>query len=571
MPKLAIREDEQSLSLGAPQGAQVLSKAFALLNLIADAPAPIRFTDLQHYSGLPKGSLHRMLQVLLDYRLVRVDEATQTYRLGYRLFEMAHKVWSEFDIRAAAQSEISRLHALTSETVRLGILDGDQVLLIEQLDQVLPMRLGQGVGARLAARASAMGKALLAYCPSERLHQILHQQMLNPLTPNTILDPVEFQRELDLVKARGYAIAVEEQHLGVSAVAAPVINHRGEALAAISIVGPSFRLTPDRLHALGRDVIEAARRISGNTGETFMSISNAVDPVMSEDERVRCAFPSSALLGEAPCWLSESNALLWVDILGPSVSLTQIDTRETLSTPLSELVGVVVPRRRGGFIAATQSGIHALDIKSGSTVPIAAPPGIAGRRFNDGKCDPAGRFWAGTLALDATPNGGALYRLDLDGTLHEVERGFHICNGLGWSPDGTRFYLIDSGARRIYAYDFEAESGSISNKTILAEFDGGDGSPDGMAIDSEGYLWCAFWDGWSVRRIAPDSSIDREIRLPVPRPTSCAFGGPDLRTLYVTSARIRLSASQIAAAPLSGSVFSIDVGVAGSPVPSFGG
>lgn len=571
MATKSMTEEHLPLHLGATQGAQVLSKGFALLNLIADAPTPIRFTDLQHFSGLPKGSLHRILQSLLDYRLVRLDEATQTYRLGFRLFEMAHKVWSEFDIRAAAQSEIARLFGAAGETVRLGILDGNQVLLIEQLDQVFPMRLGQGVGARLNPRASAIGKALLAYCPSDRIEELLHQPEFDPLTPNTILDPVEFQRELDLVKARGYSIAVEEQHLGVSAVAAPIINHRGEAIAAISIVGPSFRNTPDRLHALGRDVIEAARRISGNAGETFMSISNAVEFVTSDDDAVRCAIPSSSLLGEAPCWLADSGALLWVDILGPSVSLTQIETRETLTTPLSELVSVVVPRRRGGFIAATQSGIHALDVKTGSTVSIAAPAGMTGRRFNDGKCDPAGRFWAGTLALDASPNGGTLYRLDIDGTLHEVERGFHICNGIGWSPDGSKFYLTDSGARCIYVYDYDSLSGAVTNKKILAEFDASQGSPDGMAVDAAGHLWSAFWDGWSVRRISPDGLIDREIRLPVPRPTSCAFGGANLDTLYVTSARIRLSASQLAAAPLSGSVFAIDVGVVGTPVGLFGG
>lgn len=571
MAKRNESENELPAGLGAAQGAHVLSKAFTLLNLIADAPSPVRFTDLLHYSGLPKGSLHRILQALLDYRLVRLDEPTQTYRLGNRLFEMAHKVWAEFDIRAAAQSEIARLHAAIGETVRLGVLDGDQVLIIEQLDQVVPMRLGQGVGARLTARASAIGKALLAYCPSETVHALIHSQALAPLTPNTILDPAEFQRELDLIKARGYAIAVEEQHLGVSAVSAPIINHRGEALGAIAIVGPSFRLNQDRLHALGRDVIEAARRISGNAGETFMSILSAVDPAAGLEENVRCEVPSSALLGEGPCWLADAQALLWVDILGPSVSLTQVDTRETRATPLSELVSVVVPRKRGGFVAATQSGIHALDLKTGTTAMIAAPQSMVGRRFNDGKCDAAGRFWAGTLALDATPNGGTLYRLDLDGTLHEIERGFHICNGLGWSPDNTRFYLTDSGARTIFVYDFDLASGAVSNKRVLAQFDNASGSPDGMAVDAEGYLWCAFWDGWAVRRLTPDGAIDREIRLPVPRPTSCAFGGADMTTLYVTSARIRLSATQLAGAPLSGSVFAIETGIKGAPVAGYAG
>ena len=300
-----------------------------------------------------------------------------------------------------------------------------------------------------------------------------------------------------------------------------------------------------------------------------MSRLRALDPTASRDANVRCDIPSSALLGEGPCWLADTQELLWVDILAPSVSLSQVDRRRTHTTPVSELISVVVPRTRGGFVAATQSGIHALDLQTGITQLIAAPPLMAGSRFNDGKCDSAGRFWAGTLATDGAPGGGTLYRLDADGALHEINTGFHICNGLGWSPDDTRFYLTDSGARIIYTYDFDLSSGNIANKRPLVEFDEDCGSPDGMAVDADGYLWCAFWDGWAVRRLTPDGKIDREIRLPVPRPTSCAFGGADLSTLYVTSARVRLSPAQLAAAPLSGSVFAIETGVKGAPVAGY--
>lgn len=568
---LELLDDSEGDKRFAIPGAQALSKGLSLLTLIADAPHPLPFGELGRYSGLPKSTLHRILQTLIDFRLVRVDDATQTYRLGTRLFEMAHRVWSDFDLRSAAEPELLRLRELAQETTRLGVLEGKEILIIDQRDHVQAMRLANGVGSRLPAVATAIGKALMSHRPPEELQRYLTTTSLQRLTPHSILDLGELQRELDLIKARGYAVSVEESAIGVSGVAAPILDHRGDAIGAVSISGPSFRLPLERLHALGRDVIEAARRISGNVGETFMSISSSVTPSHAADRHVRCVIPYSAFLAESPHWLPASRSLLWVDILAPAVNLSNLVTGDTRSTPLGELVGVVVPRRAGGFIAATQSGFRALDLQSGAMAVLATPRDMSGRRFNDGKCDAAGRLWAGTLAIDASPERGALYRLDVDGTLDEIETGFHICNGLGWSPDSRRFYLADSARRQIFAYDYDLATGTLSNKTVFARFTESDGMPDGLAVDADGYLWCAMWDGWALRRFAPDGRLDRTVDLPVPRPTSCAFGGPDLKTLYITTARIRLSATQLAAAPLSGSILALQVAVAGAPVGEYGG
>jgi DNA-binding IclR family transcriptional regulator/sugar lactone lactonase YvrE len=552
-------------------GAQALSKGLSLLTLIADAPHPLPFGELGRYSGLPKSTLHRILQTLIEYRLVRMDEASQTYRLGTRLFEMAHQVWSDFDLRSAAEPELLRLRELAQETTRLGILEGRDILIIDQRDHVQAMRLANGVGSRLPAVATSIGKAMMSHRPPEELQRYLTGGPLTALTPHSILDLAELQREMDLIKARGYAVSVEESALGVSGVAAPILDHRGEAIGAVSISGPSFRLPLERLHALGRDVIEAARRIAGNVGETFMSISTSVTPSHAVDHDVRCVIPHSAFLAESPHWLGDGRSLLWVDILAPSVNISNLATGDTRTTPLGELVGVVVPRTSGGFIAATQSGFRVLDLPAGGMHPIAAPLHMTGRRFNDGKCDAFGRLWAGTLAIDATPERGALYRLDTDGVLDEIEGGFHICNGLGWSPDNTRFYLADSGRRTVYVYDYALDSGRVYNKRVFATFTDSEGMPDGLAVDAQGHVWCAMWDGWAIKRLAPDGTVVRSIDLPVPRPTNLAFGGPQLKTLYITTARIRLSATQLAAAPLSGSLLALDVDVAGTPVRGYGG
>jgi len=572
----ATRDDlAEAVDDGDPRfaipGAQALSKGLSLLTLIADAPHPLPFGELSRYSGLPKSTLHRILQTLIEYRLVRTDEASQTYRLGTRLFEMAHQVWSDFDLRSAAEPELLRLREMAQETTRLGVLEGRDILIIDQRDHVQAMRLANGVGSRLPALATAIGKAVMSHRPPEELQRYLTATPLQPLTPHSILSLEALQRELDLIKARGYAVSVEESALGVSGVAAPILDHRGEAIGAVSISGPSFRLPLERLHALGRDVIEAARRIAGNVGETFMSISTSVTPSHAAERDVRCVIPQSAFLAESPHWLGDGRSLLWVDILAPSVNVSNLATGDTRTTPLGELVGVVVPRTSGGYIAATQSGFRTLDLPGGEMQPIAAPLHMSGRRFNDGKCDAAGRLWAGTLAIDAAPERGALYRLDTHGVLDEIESGFHICNGLGWSPDNTRFYLADSGRRTIYVYDYDLDTGTVTNKQVFARFADADGMPDGLAIDAQGHVWCAMWDGWAIKRFAPDGTLVRSIDLPVPRPTNLAFGGPQLRTLYITTARIRLSATQLAAAPLSGSLLALEVDVAGTPVGGYGG
>ena len=572
----ATRDDlAEAVDDGDPRfaipGAQALSKGLSLLTLIADAPHPLPFGELSRYSGLPKSTLHRILQTLIEYRLVRTDEASQTYRLGTRLFEMAHQVWSDFDLRSAAEPELLRLREMAQETTRLGVLEGRDILIIDQRDHVQAMRLANGVGSRLPALATAIGKAVMSHRPPEELQRYLTATPLQPLTPHSILSLEALQRELDLIKARGYAVSVEESALGVSGVAAPILDHRGEAIGAVSISGPSFRLPLERLHALGRDVIEAARRIAGNVGETFMSISTSVTPSHAAERDVRCVIPQSAFLAESPHWLGDGRSLLWVDILAPSVNVSNLATGDTRTTPLGELVGVVVPRTSGGFIAATQSGFRTLDLPGGEMQPIAAPLHMSGRRFNDGKCDAAGRLWAGTLAIDAAPERGALYRLGTHGVLDEIESGFHICNGLGWSPDNTRFYLADSGRRTIYVYDYDLDTGTVTNKQVFARFADADGMPDGLAIDAQGHVWCAMWDGWAIKRFAPDGTLVRSIDLPVPRPTNLAFGGPQLRTLYITTARIRLSATQLAAAPLSGSLLALEVDVAGTPVGGYGG
>ncbi|MFN3685389.1 IclR family transcriptional regulator [Salinarimonas sp.] len=262
--------DDDGAARGVP-GAQALTRGLSLLDLVADAPQPLRFSEIVAAAGLPKGTVHRMLAVLVEGRFLQFDERTQTYRLGVRLFEMAHRVWNGFDLRGAAEPELERLRDLTDEAVRLAVLDGGEILYIDQREALRTVRLANGVGGRASAHAGSAGKAIIAHLDPAMRHRLLATLELTRHTPNTIVDREALVRELDLTKARGYAISVEEQSEGVNSVAAAILDHRARPLGAVCVLGPAFRLPPDRLHALGRDVLEAARRVSGNAGQSFMS------------------------------------------------------------------------------------------------------------------------------------------------------------------------------------------------------------------------------------------------------------------------------------------------------------
>jgi sugar lactone lactonase YvrE len=286
-------------------------------------------------------------------------------------------------------------------------------------------------------------------------------------------------------------------------------------------------------------------------------------------EGVEVVVAPGAELAEGPVWDARTNRLVWVDILARRIHLTDVRTGDggLIEVPLH--VGAVVPRAAGGFVAALQDGFWVVGDGAPHwiTQVAEARPGL---RFNDGKCDPAGRFWAGTMAYDRSKGAAALYRLDPDGRATLVLDGVTISNGLAWSLDGRTMYYIDTPTQRIDAFSFTPATGAISHRRAVIRIPADVGSPDGMTIDAEGGLWVALWGGGAVHRYL-EGRLDQVIKLPVSQPTSCTFGGEDLDELYVTSAWEGLSASQRQAQPLAGAVFRVRPGVRGVPAAAFVG
>lgn len=275
------------------------------------------------------------------------------------------------------------------------------------------------------------------------------------------------------------------------------------------------------------------------------------------------------MLGEGPVWVAREQALWWVDIKAPAIRRWRDgEGIESWTPPLR--VCALAPAARGGFIAGTEEGFMWVDPRAGHYEPIGDPEaGIPGNRFNDGKVDRAGRFWAGTMDDAEEQARGTLYRLDPDLRWVPIDSGYKVTNGPAFSPDGRTMYHADSALQRIYAFDLDA-SGDPGQRRVFAEFGEGEGYPDGMTVDAEGCLWVAYWDGWCLRRLSPDGAVLQRVELPVARPTSCTFGGPSLDRLFVTSARIGLSENELAMQPLAGALFMMDISVRGLPERLFG-
>ena len=278
-------------------------------------------------------------------------------------------------------------------------------------------------------------------------------------------------------------------------------------------------------------------------------------------------------LGETPVWDAAAGLLHWVDIFAGAVYSLDPAGGEPGRFEHGTVVGSVVPRARGGLVLAAGRALVATELDgSGAETLIEVEPDRPENRFNDCRVDPAGRFFGGTKVNASGEEGlGAVYRIgaDLRPSVAIADTG--IANGIGWSPDGRTLYFIDSPLQRLDAYEFDPASGDLGARRTVARIDPDDGLPDGLAVDAEGGIWVALANGWTLRRYAPKGRIEAEFRLPVRNPTCPGFGGPDLRTLYLTSAHLRDDPTYADESLLAGALFGLDVGVAGLAEPAFAG
>ncbi len=297
----------------------------------------------------------------------------------------------------------------------------------------------------------------------------------------------------------------------------------------------------------------------------FIAILSFFVSCKPESNTAELVLDTKSELGEGALWNYKTGELWWVNIKGEILNFYNPSTAYNKEMFTGQMIGTVVPAESGNALVALKNGIYSFDISTGSKKQLVNPEEhLPENRFNDGKCDPAGRFWAGTLNMSGEKNVATLYRFDPDSTIHPMIKNVSISNGIVWSPDKTKMYYIDTPTKKVMGYDYNNETGEISNPEVSVVIPDGMGSPDGMTIDADGNIWVALWGGSAVRCWNPETGeLLQTINVPAKNVTSCAFGDDDLGTLYITSARESTTDEELEKFPHAGGVFKFRPGVKG--------
>jgi sugar lactone lactonase YvrE len=288
--------------------------------------------------------------------------------------------------------------------------------------------------------------------------------------------------------------------------------------------------------------------------------------------RVQCVWEAGATLGEGPMWSVREQALYWVDILSHRLHRYAPDSAQQNRTwQFDEEITSVAERAEGdGLIVTMRHRLAYFDpaVEKLETL-LEVEKDLPGNRFNDGKCDALGRLWAGTMDFGCTEPTGSLYRFGPNNALAKIDSGYPITNGPAWSVDYKTMYYNDTFHGRVYAFDFDLERGEATNRRLFLQLGGKAGNPDGMTTDSEGGLWIALWGAGKLSRRDAAGEVLQEVDLPCSQITSCTFGGPDLKTLYITTAAQGLTQEQLQGEPLAGGLFAVDLDLAGMKAYAF--
>ena len=535
----------------AAEGTASLDKALDVLDAVGSAPAGLSQNELAVRLNLPRTTLYRLLGTLVARGLLRRDPLRRVYGLGMRCFEYARAAYAMPDLVAAAGAELRALRDMTGETCYLAARDGLDVVALERCDGAHGQRSASAVGQRKPLHCTSQGKAILAALPVEERDALVRELPMTAVTPRSITDRRRLQAELRVAAARGWAVDDEEIVPGVRCCGAAIVDAAGQVRGAISVAGPAFRLTSERVELLGPEVAEAARRIGAQ-------LSAAEQPRVEGEARLVGA--AWAFEGRFPCWLPGASALVWADTLGPTVHRASA-AGDVLLTQADAPIQALLPWRDETDAGAADSVLaswggqwHRVNSKGEllaidhSATPRADTTAVC--VHPDGSiwsCQPDGGRWrvAPVQRGTNTPSGAA----------SDSAPGWDLpepASDLAWDPAGEVLHLACAGSGSLWT----ARPGSPALRR-LATVPKGSGHLAGLAVDPRGGVWTALRGGWGVMRFEADGSLDRLVALPVPCPSGLAFGGADGHTLFITTARDAVSREALDAAPLSGRLFAL--------------
>lgn len=545
-------------------GTGSLMKAIDVLDTIAAATEPLSVAQIASEVGLPRPTTHRILSALLQRGMVRREDQRDGFSLGYRLFELAHRAWSAVDVRGAATNALDRLRDLSQEVVVLGVRKNGQFVCVDRRDSPFNIRPAISVGYSEQLWSSALGMAIVSEFWLSDDDGGVRDEFAELFSRSGHSKALA---EIPLNVARGYALMFDDA-TGTASVAAPILDTMGRPIASIGIIGPASRLSEERLHQLALYVIEATRQTTSNAGNVVQSIAPQPKPHKGKGHDVDVVAHTRTLMGKAPAWHPRNGGELSLsDAFGPSlirISLADGAVQEVPRGMPEMLAGLT---KDGDPVIVNAEGVSVVE-PGVQRLAVPLPGTITRLRCNHATPDREGRLVLSMMDARGRTDGGGLYRLEADGSLTTLHAPLTMWSGLDWSPDGRFLYCADTAHQQLLRYRYEGGA-VIGDRTVLATFPVSSGRPDGLAIDSSGAIWLAMWDGWRVIKVTPAGKVDQEIVLPIPRPVGLSFGGTDHRTLFITSARVRLSPDVIADSPLSGAVLALRTNTAGIVKPRF--
>ncbi|MCO7739162.1 IclR family transcriptional regulator domain-containing protein [Brucella intermedia] len=542
-----MSEAQWSSDLISPKnvaGTALIGKACDIIEIIGSAPGFVGQAVLAERTGIPRATLYRILAALISRGLVRADPLTQNYTLGFNFLEFAQNAWSSSDLASIASVELRRLRDLTGETSYLAVQEGNHVLALGRFESAHDRRSNAKLGALKPMHCTSQGKAILSHLSEAQLAHVLSGE-LSSFTDKTITDPAQLRAHLSIVRARGYAVDDEEIVLGTRCVGAAILDPDGKPLAAISVAGPTFRMNLERAEQLGKELAEAAKRISAQLAPTLKAAAQ-----ISTDFHIWST--ASAFAGASPRWDGRSGTMYWADQLAPSIRIAgssdDFISLHALSQSVSSFILTetgFICAAGGDFVVGDSEGLHER---------------IVGR-YNQSvkalRAAPDSRVWAAVFDPEANVSrigpvsreSGVEQVFELPGEVNDIA----FAGALG-------IFVAQSSRQSIYL--LEPITG---RRRKFADLPKVAGAPVALAIDANLNPWIGLADGWSVVKLNENGEIERTIALPVPSPTGIAFGGEGLSQIFITSARSGLSRESLTNAPLSGQLFSIDVGERGLP------
>jgi IclR family transcriptional regulator, acetate operon repressor len=517
----------------AAEGTASLDKALDVLDAVGRSPAGLAQAELAERLALPRTTLYRLLGTLVARGLLRRDPFRRVYCLGFRCFEYARTAYAMPDLVAAAGAELRGLRDMTGETTYLAALDGREVVSLERCDGAHSLRSQAALGQRKPLHCTSQGKAILSALPPGQRDAIVKDLTLSAQTPRTITDRRRLQAELRLTATRGWSVDDEEIALGVRCCGAPIVDADGQVRGAISVAGPAFRLTMDRVELLGPEVAEAARRIGAQLSAAHTASAPGDATVVSGEW---------AFNGASPCWHEASGALWWADTLAPAAHLATL-AGDRVVAQLDSPIQALFAHADGAAVLAGDA--WRLVTPAGDTRPL---HGIPRRRFSALCVGPGPRLWA----CLADGERWRVAELSDEGRSIGGWRLAEPATAMAWDATGQTLYIAAAATGTLYS----ARVGSNALRR-LATVPKGSGQLSGLAVDQRDGAWSALRGGWSVVRFEGDGSLDRVIALPVPCPTAVGFGGDDGQTLFITTARDAVTREALVAAPLSGRLFAV--------------